>query len=95
MCRQNGVVWLNDRIRSLWSRVHGELKLRFLAIVGGKALEQQRAETGTCSSTKGVEDEEALETRAIVRKTADFVHHHVNLLFTDSVVTTRIYNGHA
>lgn len=87
---EDGVVRLDDRVRGLRGRVHGELKLRLLAVVGGEALKQKRTETRAGSTTERVEDEEALKTRAVVCQAADLVHHNVNLLLTDGVVATRI-----
>ena len=88
--RQNRVVRFNDGVGHRWGGVHAELELRLLAVVVGKALHEQRAEAGTSSTAKRVEDEEALETRAVIRKAADFVHDGVNELLADSVVTTGI-----
>lgn len=60
------VVGLDNGSGDQGSWVDGELKLGLLAVVGAQALEQQGAETGTSSTTEGVENEEALKTRAIV-----------------------------
>jgi hypothetical protein len=37
-----------------------------------------------------VENEEALQTLAVVCKTANLVHHHINLFLADGVVTTGV-----
>lgn len=87
---EDGVVRLDNRVRGLRGGVDGELKLGLLAVVGGETLEQERTETRAGSTTERVEDEEALETRAVVSQTADLVHHNVNLLLADGVVATRI-----
>lgn len=64
--REDSVVGLNDGGRDARSRVDGEFKLALLAVVGRKALEEESTETRTCTSTEGVEDEEALERGAVV-----------------------------
>jgi hypothetical protein len=64
--REDSVVGLNDGGGDARSRVDGELELALLAVVGGKALKEKSTETGTCTSTEGVEDEETLERRAVI-----------------------------
>jgi hypothetical protein len=63
---ENCIIGFYDRGRHTRRRVHGELKLALLAVVGRKALEEQSTETGTSTTTERVEDEEALERRAVV-----------------------------
>lgn len=87
---QDGVVGLNDRGGNLGSRVDGELQLALLAVVDGEALHKESTETGTSTTTKGVEDKETLETRAVVSHAADLVHDLVNQLLADGVVTTSV-----
>ena len=88
--RQNGVVGLDDGVGHSRGRVHTELELRLLAIVGGEALKDESTETGTGSTTEGVEDEEALKTVTVVGEAANLVHHDIDLLFANSVVTTSV-----
>ena len=88
--RQNGVVGLDDRAGQLRRGVHAELELGLLAVVGGEALEEEGTETRASATTEGVEDEEALEARAVVCQTADLVHRRVDELLADGVVTTGI-----
>lgn len=88
--RQNGVVGLNDRARQLGRGVDTELQLRLLAIVVSEALHEQSTETGAGSTAERVEHEEALQTRAVVRQTTDFIHDGVNQLLSDGVVTTSV-----
>jgi hypothetical protein len=54
------VVGLDDRGRERRSGVNRELELRLLAVVARELLEEESTETGTRSTTEGVEDEEAL-----------------------------------
>jgi hypothetical protein len=46
--------------------------------------------TATGATTKGVEDEEALEARAVVCEAADFLHDTFNQFLADCVVPTGI-----
>ena len=50
----------------LRGRVHSKLKLRLLAVVDWQTLHKERREPGAGAAAEAVEDEEALETRALV-----------------------------
>ena len=63
---QDRVVWLNNGRGNLGSWVHRKLELALLAIVNRKALHKKGAEAGTCTASKGVEDKETLESRAVI-----------------------------
>ena len=88
--RQDGVIGLDDRTRQLRCRVNTELQLRLLAIVVGEALHEQGPEARAGSTTKRVEDEEALQTSTVVGETADFVHNRVNQLLANGIVATSV-----
>ena len=90
---QDRVVRLDNRTRQLGGGVDGKLELGFLAVVSGEPLHEQSTEAGTSAPTKRVEDEEALEARAVIRKTADFVAGLVNELLPNSVVTASVVVG--
>merc|ERR1711981_709046 len=77
---QDRVVGLNDGGGHLGGGVHGEAELGFLAVVDGESLEEERAETGSGTATNGVEDEEALETSALIGELTDSVEAEVNNL---------------
>merc|ERR1719471_1970949 len=59
---EDGVVGLNHGGGHLGSRVDGELQLGLLAVVHGETLHQQGGESGSNSTTEGVEEKETLET---------------------------------
>jgi len=84
---QYGVVGLNDRGGDLGGRVDGEAELGFLAVIDGESFEQEGAETGTSSTANGVENEETLETSALVGELSDSVEAEINDLLTDGVMT--------
>ena len=87
---KDGVVWLDDSSGNLWSWVDGELELGLLAVVDGKALKEEGAEASTSATTEGVEEEEALETSALVSELTDAVEGEVDDLLTNGVVTTGV-----
>ena len=88
--RQNGVVGLNDGVGHRGRGVHAELELGLLAIVRRQTLENEGTETGTGSTTEGVEDEEALKTVTVVCKTANLLHDGVDHFLAHRVVTTGV-----
>lgn len=59
--RENSVVRLHDGIGDTRSRVDGKLELALLAVVRGKTFKQQSAETRTCTTSEGMEDQETLK----------------------------------
>lgn len=87
---QDGVVGLNNGGGVLGSRVDAEFQLRLLAIVHRETLHQQSTETGTGTTTERVEDQESLETSAVVGNPADLVENLVDHLLSNGVVTTSI-----
>jgi hypothetical protein len=87
---EDGVVRLDNGGGDLRSWVDAELKLALLAVVDGEALHEEGTETGTGTTTEGVEDEEALEARAVVGDMAHLVEDLVNELLADGVVATGV-----
>jgi len=85
---EHGVVGLNDGGGDLRGGVDGEAELGLLAVVDGESLEEEGTETGAGTTTNGVEDEEALETSALIGELADSVEAEVNNILTNGVVTT-------
>ena len=70
MSRENGVIRLDDGARELGGRVYAELQLGLLSVVGREPFEQKRTEARSSTTTEGMEDEEALQTRAVVGQAA-------------------------
>ena len=85
---EDGVVGLNDGGGDLGGGVDGETELGLLAVINGKSLEEEGSETGTGTTTDGVEDEESLESSALIGELSDSVEAEVNNLLTDGVMTT-------
>ena len=90
---QDRVVGLDDGSGDLGSWVDGEFQFGFLSVVDGQTFHQQGGESGTGASSERVEDQEALETGALVGKLADAVKHQIDDLLADGVVTTSVVVG--
>lgn len=75
------------------SRIDAELQLRLLAVINGEALHQQGTETGAGATAKGVEHQEALQTRAVVGDTTDLIEDLVDHFLADGVVATSVVVG--
>jgi hypothetical protein len=85
---EDGVVWLNNGGGDLWGWVNSESELGFFTVIDGKSLEEERSETGTGSSTDGVEDEETLESSALIGKLSDSVEAEINDFLTNGVMSS-------
>jgi len=80
---QDRVVGLNNSGGDLRRGVDGELELALLSVVHTQSLEEERGESGSGTSTEGVEDEESLETGALVCQFPDPVQAEIyDLLLT-------------
>ena len=86
--RQDVVVWLDNSGGDLWGWVDGESELGFFTVIDGKSLEEKGSESGTGSSTDGVEDEETLESSALIGKLSDSVEAEINDFFTNGVMSS-------
>ena len=85
---EHSVVGLNNCSGDLRRWIDGETKLGFLTIIDGKSFEEEGTKTGTSTTTDGVEDEEALETSALISELTDSVEAEINNFLTNGVVTT-------
>lgn len=63
---EDGVVRLNNRSGDTRRRVHSKLKLALLAVVCGETFEEQSAKPRSSTTTKRMEDQEALKRGAVV-----------------------------
>lgn len=87
---EDRVVRLNDGGGSLRSGVDAELELALLAVVEREALHKKGTETGTGTTTEGVENEEALKTNTVVGNTSHLVQNGVDELLAHRVVSTSV-----
>jgi len=90
---QDGVVRFDNSGGHLRGRVDGESELGLAAVVDGQTFQDEGSETGTGTSTDGVEDEESLQTGAVISELADAVEDEVNNFLSDGVVTTGVVVG--
>ena len=90
---QNGVVWLDDSGRHLWCGIHGEFQFRFLAVVDAETFHEEGCEPRAGTTTKAVEDQESLETSALVGEFPDPVEDKVDNFLADGVVTSCVVVG--
>lgn len=93
MSGEDGVVWLNHRGSDLRSGIDTEFELALLAVVDRQAFHEQSSEARASTATEGVEDQETLETGAVVCNAANLVEHLVDEFFANCVVTTSIVVG--
>lgn len=90
---QDGIVWLDHGGGNLRGRVDAEFQLALLAIVDRQTLHEKRTEARSSSTAKGMEDQEPLQTRAIVCHGTDFVQDLIDQLFSNRVVAASIVVG--
>jgi hypothetical protein len=85
---QDGVVWLDNGGGDLWGWVDGETKLGLLTVIDGESLEKEGSETGTGSSSDSVEDEETLETSALIGELSDSIEAEIDDFLTNGVMSS-------
>ena len=88
MSGEDGVVWLNNGGGDLWGWVDGETELGFLTVIDGESFEKEGSESGTGSSTDGVEDEETLESGTLIGKLSDSIEAEIDDFFTNGVMSS-------
>merc|ERR1712025_424839 len=88
-----GVVGLHHSCGHLGSRVDAELQLCLLPVVHGESLHEEGSEARASTSSKGMEDEEALKAGAVVSQLTDSVQHQVNDLLAHGVVASGVIVG--
>merc|ERR1719150_531884 len=85
---EHGVVGLHDTGGDLGGGVDLESNLGLLAVVNGNALEDERAKSGSGTTSDGVVDDESLDVLGVVNELAQAVVHLVEDLLSDGVVST-------
>ena len=85
---EDGVVRFDNSGGDLGRGVDGESELGFLTVIDGESLEEERSETGSGTSTDGVEDEETLETSALIGELSNSVEAEIDDLATDGVMSS-------
>ena len=72
----------------MWGWVDSETELRFLTVINGKSLEKEGSESRSGTSTDGVEDEETLESCALIGKLSDSVKAEIDDFLTNGVMSS-------
>lgn len=90
---EDRVVRLNNGSCNFLRRVNAEFQLALLAVVDRETFHQECSKTRTSTTTKGVENKETLEARAVVGYASYFVENLVDQLLADSVVTSGVVVG--
>jgi len=85
---EDGIGGLNHSSGNLGDWVNGELQLGLLSVIDREPLHQQGDEPRGSSPTKAVENQEALETCALVSQLANSVQDKVSDLLANGVVAT-------
>jgi len=85
---EDGVVGFDNSGGDLRGWVDGESELGFFTVIDGKSLEEEGSETGTGSTTDGVEDEETLETSALIGELSNSVEAEIDDLTSDGVMSS-------
>lgn len=93
MSGKDRVVRLHDGGGGLRSWIDAELQLDLLAEVNRQALHEQGTESRSSSATEGVENEETLQTGAVISDVANLVENLIDQLLSDSVMTTSVVVG--
>ena len=65
---------------NLRSWVDGEFQLRFLAIIHRESFHEEGGKSRSGSTSKRMEDQEALETGALIRQLSNSVEDEINYL---------------
>ena len=90
---QNSIVGFDDSGSNLGSRIDGEFKFGFFAIINGETFHKKGGESRSSATTEGVEKEESLQSRTLVSQLTNTVQDKINNFFSNSVVSTSIIIG--
>jgi len=85
---QDGVVGFNDGSGDLGRGIDGEAELGLLAVIDGESFQKERTQTGTGTTSDGIEDHETLETSTVISELSDSVQAKVDDFLTNGVVTS-------
>ena len=87
---ENGIVRLDNRGSRLRSRIDTKFQLALLAIVYRETLHEKSTKARACAASKGVKDQETLETDTVVGNASNLVKNSIDQLLANSIVTTSI-----
>jgi len=93
VCGEDRVVRLHDGSGDLGCRVDCKFQLGLLSIVHGESFHKERRESRTSPTSKGVKDEESLESGALVSQFPNSVQDQVHNFFSNGVVAASVVVG--
>jgi hypothetical protein len=93
VCGQYRVVWFYNSCGDLWGWVDAEIELGLLSIVNRQSFQEERSKSRSSSTTNRVEDEETLETSALIGEFSDSVEAQVDDFLSDGVVSSGVVVG--
>jgi len=85
---EDGVVWFNNSGRDLWGWIDGETEFGFLTVIDRESLKEEGTETGSSTTTDGVENEETLKTSTLISEFSDSVKTEIDNFFTNGVMAS-------
>jgi len=88
--REHRVVGLNDGSRDLRRGVNTEIEFGFLSIIDGQSLQEEGSESRSSTSSNRVEDEESLESGALIGQLSDLIESGVDELLSYGIVTSSV-----
>jgi hypothetical protein len=77
----------------LWGWVDGDLNLGLATVIDRQTFQKKCTKTGSGTTTKGVVDNETLQTSAVIGEFTQTIEDEVDDFFTDRVVTTGVIVG--
>jgi len=90
---EDRVVRLDNSGRDLRTGGDSKGQLGLAAVIDRKTFQQQGSETGSGTSSGGVEDKESLKSGTVVGKLSDAIQDVVNNLLSDGVMSTGVVIG--
>ena len=90
---ENGVIGLDNRRGDLRRWIDDKFEFALLPVIDRETLHEQRAESRSSATAKGVEYEETLQTGAVVCDPPDLIQNLIDELLADRVVATRVVVG--
>jgi hypothetical protein len=63
---QDGVIRFNNGGRDLGRGINGESQFGFFTVIDGQSFQQERSQSGSSTSSDGVEDHESLQTGTVI-----------------------------
>jgi len=90
---EDGVVGLNNAVGDLRGGEDTEVQLALLAVIDRESFKEEGTKARACTTANRVEDEESLETIAVLSELPDLIQDSIDVLLTNSVVTTSVVVG--